>query len=146
MTDRWDKWRALSWPERLLLLHAAAMLVHARARVPSMRFRPEPDSTWGQAGTTDSGPALRRAQSVARLVNWAAAATPGSFTCLHRSLVTWRLLRQEGIRCRLRLGIADTPAEPFEAHAWVECDGVPLGEGEAAVAGYRPFSKAVVPD
>ena len=142
---RWDKWRALSWADRLLLLHAARLLLRARARLPSTEFRPEVDPDATGQGLALEPPGIARAQQVARLVSMASAGTPGSFTCLHRSMVTWRLLRQEGIPCRLRLGARDRGQEPFEAHAWVECYGVPLGEQDAHLARYSPFGRAVIP-
>jgi len=75
----------------------------------------------------------------------ASSGMPGSFTCLHRSLVTWRLLQDEGIPCRLRLGAAEPQGGLFEGHAWVECGGVPLGEQDAHLARSSPFGRAVVP-
>lgn len=143
---RWDKWRALSWAERYLLLRAAVLLVRARARAQSTRFQPEAAvDPAADHSTTPDASRVARAQQVARLVGMASAGAPGAFTCLHRSLVTWRLLRQDGIPCHLRLGAAEPGGRPFEAHAWVECDGVPLGEQDAYLARYSPFGRAVIP-
>lgn len=36
-------------------------------------------------------------------------------------------------------------ANSFEAHAWVECGGVAVGEGHSSLVEYRPFATAVVP-
>ena len=143
---RWHKWRALSWADRRLLLRAVLLLLQARARAQSTRFQPEAtdDPAAGQAIGPDPS-RVPRAQQVARLVSMASSGAPGAFTCLHRSLVTWRLLRQEGIPCRLRLGAAEPGEGPFEAHAWVECDGIPLGEQDAHLARYSPFGRAVIP-
>jgi len=47
--------------------------------------------------------------------------------CLVRSLVVVFLLRRRGIAAELRLGVR-TLTGRFEAHAWVEHLGVPLGE------------------
>ena len=143
---RWGKWRALSWADRWLLLRAAVLLVQARARAPSTRFQPEAagDRAVGHAAAPDAFP-VARAQRGARLVSMASSGAPGAFTCLHRSLVTWRLLRREKIPCQLRLGAAEPGERPFEAHAWVECYGIPLGEQDAHLARYSPFSRSVVP-
>ncbi len=47
--------------------------------------------------------------------------------CLVRSLVVVWLLRRRGIAAEFRLGVR-TLTGRFEAHAWVEHGGVPLGE------------------
>ncbi|MDX1571211.1 MAG: lasso peptide biosynthesis B2 protein [Xanthomonadales bacterium] len=46
-------------------------------------------------------------------------------TCLTRSLTLWRRARRHGLTGRLCLGVARR--NPFEAHAWVEFDGLVLG-------------------
>jgi hypothetical protein len=47
--------------------------------------------------------------------------------CLVRSLVVVFLLRRRGMAAELRLGVR-TLTGRFEAHAWVEHGGAPLGE------------------
>lgn len=47
-------------------------------------------------------------------------------TCLVRSLVLYRLLREQGERAELVIGLADG-AMSHEAHAWVELNGVDVG-------------------
>lgn len=143
--SRWRKWQALSWADRRLLLRAAVLLLQARARLQSTRFKPETGDDLAGNATAQGESRLPRAQQIARLVSMASSGAPGAFTCLHRSLVTWRLLRQEEIPCQLRLGAAEPGEGPFEAHAWVECDGIPLGEQDAHLARYSPFGRAVIP-
>lgn len=59
---------------------------------------------------------------------------PGA-TCLAKSLALVRMLREEGVAADLRVGVAS--ASPFEAHAWVESDGIALtaSKGMKALAG-----------
>lgn len=144
---RWQKWCALSWADRRLLLRAAGLLAWARVRVPSMRFRPAPDldALQGDAFGCAADREQSRAQAVARLVRMAEAGVPCGLACLHRSVVLWSLLRREGIACQLRLGAADPGSGPFKAHAWVEYRGVALNERPDDLAPYRPFGAAVVP-
>jgi hypothetical protein len=142
---RWQKWRALSWADRRLLLAASALLVWARARLPAMDFRPEPAGADTARPVPPAAADLARAQAVARLVGMAAAATPVTVACLHRSVVLWTLLRREGIPCQLRLGAGGTRSGPFEAHAWVECGGVALNERTDHLGRYTPFAAAVEP-
>jgi Transglutaminase-like superfamily len=49
---------------------------------------------------------------------------PADSRCLVRSLVLTSLLARRGIGSVLVIGVCAQPS--FEAHAWVECSGVPL--------------------
>lgn len=49
---------------------------------------------------------------------------PGDTRCLTRSLALSRLLARRGIESRLVIGTRTQPT--FLAHAWVECEGVPV--------------------
>jgi hypothetical protein len=77
---------------------------------------------------------------IARMVLAAARHSVVSTTCLERSLVLWRLLAQRGISAQLRIGVRKS-GEKFEAHAWVERNGVAVGEPEANHLHYAPFAK-----
>jgi hypothetical protein len=58
----------------------------------------------------------------------AAAFFPGKALCLERSLVLTYCLRIQGVDARFRIGVQPLN---FAAHAWVECDGVPISvDGE----------------
>ena len=59
-------------------------------------------------------------------------------TCLERSLALWWLLSRQGIASQLRIGVR-TAEQKFSAHAWVEFDGMALGEPEAPHAHYAAF-------
>jgi hypothetical protein len=51
-------------------------------------------------------------------------------TCLRRAIVLHSLLVRTGHPAELRVGGRRTEAGRFEAHAWVELDGRPIGERE----------------
>jgi hypothetical protein len=71
----------------------------------------------------------------ARWVPVAARYSPGGARCLVRSLALMKLLRQDGLACELRIGVAAT--EPsLDAHAWVEIDGVAVTDSDRR---YRVF-------
>jgi Transglutaminase-like superfamily len=61
-------------------------------------------------------------------------------TCLERSLALWWLLARKGIATQLRIG-ARKSGEKFEAHAWVERDGVAIGEPDGKHLHYAAFEK-----
>ena len=75
-------------------------------------------------------------QRVAQLVF--AASREGILTgaCLERALALWWLLRRRNCPAELRIGGRKEHGR-FEAHAWVELDGVALNE--AAPGDYAPF-------
>jgi transglutaminase superfamily protein len=51
---------------------------------------------------------------------------PWEARCLHTSLVLYRLLREQGERPELVIGLKERPREK-DAHAWVELDGRDVG-------------------
>jgi hypothetical protein len=61
-------------------------------------------------------------------------------TCLERSLCLWWLLARQGIATEFRIGVRKD-GEKFAAHAWVERDGVAIGEPEAAHLHYAAFAE-----
>lgn len=81
---------------------------------------------WAKSGPTPGRtyPAPRR---VAWLVERAARHCPWPATCLRRSLLLWAFLLRSGVASELRLGFR-IPDGKFEAHAWVEWNGVPLND------------------
>ena len=97
--------------------------------------------------TACSGPPAREvAERVAHAVERAGRAySIYPADCLVRSLVLVRLLHRRGLEARLRFG-ARTLTGEFEAHAWVEHCGVPLGvDGSAARIFYAFESPAGTP-
>jgi hypothetical protein len=58
--------------------------------------------------------------------------------CLSRSLALYWVLSRRGIPAELRLGVR-TITGRFEAHAWVEIDGVALGEADDVSRIYEGF-------
>lgn len=68
-----------------------------------------------------------QAGEIVRLVDMAVRRLPYSGTCLRRSLVLQRFLRREGIETDLRFGVRKRNGG-LVAHAWLEHEGLPLGE------------------
>ena len=66
----------------------------------------------------------------------------GHPTCLEESLALWFFLRRQGIEAELRVGVRKE-GEKFEAHAWVEREGVALNEPEALHEHYAAFDAAL---
>lgn len=68
-----------------------------------------------------------RAVRIATLVNAACRHSPLPVTCLVRSLVLISQLRRRNIGSCLRIGVRIANGK-FEAHAWVEHQGVPVND------------------
>jgi len=74
------------------------------------------------------------------MVRSAAHRTLGRPACLEQSLALWWLLERQGIASSVRIGTRKTD-EKFEAHAWVECEGVALNEPEEVHKHYAAFGE-----
>jgi hypothetical protein len=77
----------------------------------------------------------------ARMVRSATYRSFGYATCLEKSLALWWLLGRQGIPSTVRIGTRKTGGK-FEAHAWVECNGVPLNEPAEPHSHYAAFDEA----
>ena len=79
-----------------------------------------------------------RIETTVRMVRAAARYGIGRVSCLEESLTLWWLLARQGIASELRIGVRKE-REAFEAHAWVEREGVALNEPEARHTHYAAF-------
>jgi transglutaminase superfamily protein len=82
-----------------------------------------------------------RVKLAVQMVNAAARHGLGRSSCLERSLALWWLLHQEGIASSVRIGARKTDGK-FEAHAWVELEGVALNEPQQEHRHYATFDAA----
>jgi Transglutaminase-like superfamily len=87
---------------------------------------------------------ISAAQRVARLEAATARALFLRSTCLEQSLVLCWMLRRRGMSPVLRVG-ARKDADRLEAHAWVEIDGIALGDDAGQHAHFVPFERDGVP-
>jgi hypothetical protein len=121
---------ALAW----VLLAAFGALARCRTRFTRSLIllalrrasRPERRETGGR-GTEELLSAFERASRANRVAR----------SCLPRALALHRLLALRGRPARVRLGLR-LDRGPHEGHAWVECDGVPVGEAPASLTRYLP--------
>jgi hypothetical protein len=136
----WKRIRDFSPGELALVGWAAILVVLAWAVLPLLRFRAAPGPAASRSATGGHG----TAEALARLVGISSRHVPVPANCLHRSLVLWWLLRRRGIACRIRLGTTKAGGS-FEAHAWVECTGVPVGEDADRLGAFTAFDRLLVP-
>lgn len=145
----WSRVWSLSWRERRLL--AAALAVQP-AVVGSLRLvgfrrtcallrRTSPEPGGAPARTTvaaGQGPAAETTETVQMVAAAARRGVPRA-TCLTRSLTLWWLLRWQGVASDLRIGTRQAGGE-FEAHAWLERDGVVLNDRPDVAQNFIPFA------
>jgi hypothetical protein len=129
-----DRWRALGRDEKRLVLGAALAVGVAAAglRVAGVRrmLRAAAPKIGGRALTP---PEIRtRVNAIDRAGRY----VPGG-TCLAKSLALAWMLRRNGVAAMVRIGVRT--GGRFDAHAWVECEGTPIGD---APDGYTAFVDA----
>jgi hypothetical protein len=133
------RWRALAARERCLLLGLMAGLpvIAAMLRLLGvMRTTRLLDRTSEGVAPRRADPfELNDARRVAQLTALAGRRGLIAATCLRQALLVYWLLRRRGFAPELKLGVRND-ADAFVAHAWIELQGMTLGEGEAA---YVPF-------
>jgi len=86
----------------------------------------------------------RRIQRTVGMVCLAARHALGAPTCLPQSLACWWLLRRQGIDSDLRIGTRKENGQ-FEAHAWVEYQGLVLNDRSDVQQRFTPFAEAIEP-
>jgi hypothetical protein len=85
---------------------------------------------------------LPEIQSIGKLVNTAAHQSPFPATCLTRSFLLAWLLARRGIPSQLRIGVQLTQGA-FAAHAWVECQGIPVNDKPDIASQFHAFDTLV---
>lgn len=134
------RWRALAADERGLLLGLMAGLpvIAALLRLLGvMRTMRLLERTSGGAAPRRADPfEVSDARRAAQLTALAGRRGLIAATCLRQALLLYWLLRRRGFAPELKLGVRND-GDAFAAHAWIELQGMALGEGEAA---YLPFA------
>ncbi len=119
--------RALDRKARAIDLAARAIAVRIAA-APLLRARSLP-GVLASITPSKSSPLPRdeaeRAIAIAESIVSRARVLPD--TCLYRSLARYAALRRAGHAARFVMAVANSEPE-IEGHAWVEIDGIPVGE------------------
>ena len=136
---------ALPREQRRLALRAVWLLVYARV-VLGMRgmapFRNRLSGGAANPGTSGGHPDPRTdwSEDAARLVSAVQRNLPGHWSCLHAALALTLLLEENALQPVLRIGALKDSAL-FQAHAWVELNGVVLIGGHDAPERYVVFPR-----
>lgn len=88
-----------------------------------------------------AAPVLDTMQRVSRLVSLAAHCHVHPMRCLPQALVLQWLLGRQGIYTELRIGVRKEGTRLY-AHAWLEYEGLPLGEPPEIATHFAPLVAA----
>jgi len=144
MAASWTKFRAISGPERRTLLAAIAWLPIFWLGLRALGLRRVYDWSQRERPQIESNHSRDEIVRIATLVNIAALHGPFPATCLTRSLLLGWMLRRRGVASRLRIGVRFTQGI-LDAHAWVECAGIPVNDRPDVGEQFAPFGEALPP-
>ncbi len=126
------KFWQLSSAERRLLLNAGILLVVYRVALWVL--------PWHRLAVSRPVPGASRASKFsAERLEWAVRTARRLIphaTCLTQALALHHLLARAGYESIIHIGVAKAPEGEFEAHAWVEHEGVTLLSSAGEVAHY----------
>lgn len=150
--ETWRKFCRKSGFEQKLAVEAAATLTatwtglrlmgYRRWRNLLARFLPGPKQQAANQVSIDSNTQEEESRTIARMGAAAARHIPLETNCLEQSLTLWWLLRRRGYPADLRIGVRKDTGR-FEAHAWVEVNGVVLSEAGNVHTHFVPLEGAV---
>ena len=125
------RWRALTGQQKVQLTWLAVALPATGALIRLFGFQRAAKICARLGGQAPLRPSsaqdLEQAQAFARLAGIAGRHGPVATTCLRQSLVVRAWVRRRGLDAQLRIGVRKQ-GDKFDAHAWVELDGVPLAQ------------------
>jgi len=143
MWEQLRRFRTLEPPARGLFLRAAALLPLISASLGLLGFRKTQKFLQKFLPASNCTPdRSAAAELTVRMVRAAVRHSLVHPTCLEESLALWWLLKRQHIACDLRIGVRKD-SEKFEAHAWVEREGMALNEPESLHTHYAAFDSAL---
>ena len=144
MWARLRRFSALPGPAKVLFLRALALLPLLTLSLRVRGFGATQRFLQKFTPSAKSCPPVAAVESLVvlttRMVLAAARNSPIPSTCLERSLSLWWMLARQGIATQFRIGVRKDD-EKFAAHAWVERDGVAIGEPDASHLHYAAFAE-----
>lgn len=87
------------------------------------------------------GDELQAAHDLARIIRIAARHNIYQANCLKQALLLWFLLGRRSIASEIKIGAQKDANSQFHAHAWVECNGVPLIDDMDTIANFSVFQE-----
>jgi len=133
------RWRQLPSAERALTLRLLLMLpmIDVALRLFGLQ-RSWAWLSWWAPQPSDAvvdPPALADATRLAALARAVGNHSVWPTTCLRQALAVWLLLRRQRLPAELKIGVTRREP-PFQAHAWVDLNGVALDPEAASHAAF----------
>ncbi len=136
----WSRWRQLPESERRILvaLTLALPVIDIGIRIFGFKRTQKAVSrlTRNTVPRSCSGHDLANANRLAELADIAGVHGLYRITCLRQAILVQHRLRRRGLPVELRIGARKNAGGALDAHAWVELEGVALGQREL---GYLSF-------
>jgi hypothetical protein len=132
------RWFELPPPKRVLLLQALTLVTGARVALKVLPFSVVRRALSKLATPPTASPAPAHLGEVIWAIETIGRQFPGVGTCLTQALAAHVLVGRSGHKSHLRIGVARSADGKFDAHAWLESDGVIL-IGSASHARYVPM-------
>jgi hypothetical protein len=147
MWKAFQRYRALDPEARSLFKRAAVLLPSISLSLRLRGFKKTKEAL--QARLTSSSvqcslPPDHRAvlQQTCRMLTAAVHYSFLHHTCLAQSLTLWYLLENKGLSADLRVGVRKS-SQAFEAHAWVEYQGIALNEPQQQHRHFSQFDRGL---
>jgi|SRR5438477_8119479 len=149
MWERLRRFSSLPRPAKAIFLRAVFLLPLLTLSLKMRGFQSTLRSLQRSLNAEKYGKTSSASESIVavttRMIAAAARHSPIHSTCLERSLSLWWLLGRQGIASQLRIGVRKD-GQKFGAHAWVERDGIAIGESEAPHLHYAAFAEEMSGD
>ncbi len=129
----------LSWRQRFVLLEALFWLGVTGAAIHTQPFRRLTGLLKLKAAETAAEGCPPAAQPVGWAIRVVSQRTPWLSTCLAQAVAGYIMLRRRRISSTLYLGVAMSPTESLQAHAWLRC-GEKIITGQAGRERYKTIA------
>lgn len=141
LINRGRKFASVDRRTKALVLNAFVLLWIVRVGLWVAPFRVM-QNLMRRLGSLDrSGPKRHTAGQISEVVSRCALYVPGA-NCLPQAMTLDVLLRRDGYRPKLQIGVARGSQGEFQAHAWVEVEGNAHGPGDETIGRFKALPTA----
>jgi hypothetical protein len=145
--SNWRKFWQLPPSERVLFVSSVLMLLITALALRFIGFnrwhsflsRSRVEGKHKEAQPANS---IEQARAVARMVRLASKHGFYRANCLQCSITLWWLLRRRGVESDIQIGVRKD-IEGFQAHAWIEYQGIVLNDVEDIFSSFVRFDRPV---
>jgi hypothetical protein len=138
-----DRLRNLTPEQRWILLESMALLPFVSLGLRALGFaRMHKALAFRTLNTPTHSTTMRDIEALSEALSLAAGQCPFPVSCLTRSLLLSWLLTRRQVANQLRIGVR-MDGDVLQAHAWVECEGVPVNDSRDVATRFAAFDETV---